>query len=582
MESIDDNFFAQTRERCHTWPMPQYPGSMISSQSSTPYHSPLSSGYPSTSSINNNNINQGPLPSIRYFCGQPFAQQNIIPSLPYHHLQQQQYSSANSCYNPVNFNIPLSSNQESIKTNNNNNLIVPKKEIQQSPTKSNTSQEIPCDPAPSSAAPSSSSPILPQFQTSSSATKSPTEKPKRKRIRKKDPNHVTQKKPNAWGEESYSDLILKALEAAPDGRMKLNEIYQWFIDNVKYFSERAGQEEASGWKNSIRHNLSLHSRFMRIQNEGAGKSSWWVINPDAKPGRNPRRRAQTMESTTKAKLERSRRGARKRVEMGTLRSGGSSAIGSTASIMSHEIFNDLDDPLNSNFDTFRGRTHSNLSAIGNTTRISPTVDRFDEFDFPPWGEQQRSSNPEVNEIMGRTGDMRLEGNAPDFKTDFRGIPTNDSSTLLGDFPGPKLEFDTPPYQELNPLRPPMPMQQPMMRTTFNPPRSQPMPQQMRMSNQPNGYYGPPPVYNQPMMAPPQHLNSQQQWTPINGGYQQMSGLHHTQNGQNQMFEHHQQNQLPMDLEGLSLPDTMEFGSDVETILRHELSQTSDQQIHFDL
>ena len=23
---------------------------------------------------------------------------------------------------------------------------------------------------------------------------------------------------------------------------------------------------------------------MRIQNEGTGKSSWWVINPDAKPG----------------------------------------------------------------------------------------------------------------------------------------------------------------------------------------------------------------------------------------------------------------------------------------------------------
>ena len=33
-------------------------------------------------------------------------------------------------------------------------------------------------------------------------------------------------------------------------------------------------------QNSIRHNLSLHSRFMRVQNEGTGKSSWWIINPD--------------------------------------------------------------------------------------------------------------------------------------------------------------------------------------------------------------------------------------------------------------------------------------------------------------
>lgn len=38
---------------------------------------------------------------------------------------------------------------------------------------------------------------------------------------------------------------------------------------------------------------------MRIQNEGAGKSSWWVINPEAKPGRNPRRRAATLEAATK-------------------------------------------------------------------------------------------------------------------------------------------------------------------------------------------------------------------------------------------------------------------------------------------
>lgn len=35
------------------------------------------------------------------------------------------------------------------------------------------------------------------------------------------------------------------------------------------------------FQNSIRHNLSLHSKFMRVQNEGTGKSSWWMLNPDA-------------------------------------------------------------------------------------------------------------------------------------------------------------------------------------------------------------------------------------------------------------------------------------------------------------
>ena len=34
------------------------------------------------------------------------------------------------------------------------------------------------------------------------------------------------------------------------------------------------------FKNSIRHNLSLHNRFIRVQNESSGKSSWWMINPD--------------------------------------------------------------------------------------------------------------------------------------------------------------------------------------------------------------------------------------------------------------------------------------------------------------
>jgi hypothetical protein len=37
------------------------------------------------------------------------------------------------------------------------------------------------------------------------------------------------------------------------------------------------------FQNSIRHNLSLHSRFMRVQNEGTGKSSWWMLNNEV-PG----------------------------------------------------------------------------------------------------------------------------------------------------------------------------------------------------------------------------------------------------------------------------------------------------------
>ena len=35
------------------------------------------------------------------------------------------------------------------------------------------------------------------------------------------------------------------------------------------------------FQNSIRHNLSLHSRFVRVQAEGSGKSSWWTVDQSA-------------------------------------------------------------------------------------------------------------------------------------------------------------------------------------------------------------------------------------------------------------------------------------------------------------
>lgn len=73
--------------------------------------------------------------------------------------------------------------------------------------------------------------------------------PKKKRSRKKPSSeNVATKKPNPWGEASYSDLIAQALSNAPECRMKLNEIYIWFAENIPYFGDRSSQEEAAGWK----------------------------------------------------------------------------------------------------------------------------------------------------------------------------------------------------------------------------------------------------------------------------------------------------------------------------------------------
>ena len=57
-------------------------------------------------------------------------------------------------------------------------------------------------------------------------------------------------------------------------------------------------------QNSIRHNLSLHSKFIRVQNEGTGKSSWWMVNPDAtKTGKSSRRRASNPDNGKAATIE---------------------------------------------------------------------------------------------------------------------------------------------------------------------------------------------------------------------------------------------------------------------------------------
>ncbi|CAK9803937.1 Forkhead box protein O [Anthophora plagiata] len=109
---------------------------------------------------------------------------------------------------------------------------------------------------------------------------------------------------------------------------------------------------------------------MRVQNEGTGKSSWWMINRDAKPGKSSRRRAITMESSKYV----GRRGrARKNIE--ALRNGKLQADTTPSPSKSVNEGLDLfpDSPLQpgSAFQLspdFRPRASSNASSCG---RLSP-------------------------------------------------------------------------------------------------------------------------------------------------------------------------------------------------------------------
>ncbi|XP_008274708.1 forkhead box protein M1 [Stegastes partitus] len=91
---------------------------------------------------------------------------------------------------------------------------------------------------------------------------------------------------------SYMAMIQFAINSRKSRRMTLKEIYMWIEEHFPYYRDVA----KPGWKNSIRHNLSLHKMFIR-ETTPDGKVSYWTIRPEAnrcltldqvyKPGCNP-------------------------------------------------------------------------------------------------------------------------------------------------------------------------------------------------------------------------------------------------------------------------------------------------------
>jgi len=106
-------------------------------------------------------------------------------------------------------------------------------------------------------------------------------------------------------------IILQAIQSVPDRRLTLSQIYDWMVAAVPYFSERTDSSSSAGWKNSIRHNLSLHHKFLKLANEGAGKSSWWTLNPENNQVKKQRRRSTSGDIRT---LQFKREKAKKRVD----------------------------------------------------------------------------------------------------------------------------------------------------------------------------------------------------------------------------------------------------------------------------
>ncbi|ROT70546.1 Forkhead box protein P4 [Penaeus vannamei] len=69
---------------------------------------------------------------------------------------------------------------------------------------------------------------------------------------------------------TYASLIRQAIIESPDKQLTLNEIYNWFQNTFAYF-----RRNAATWKNAVRHNLSLHKCFMRVENV---KGAVWTVD----------------------------------------------------------------------------------------------------------------------------------------------------------------------------------------------------------------------------------------------------------------------------------------------------------------
>lgn len=74
---------------------------------------------------------------------------------------------------------------------------------------------------------------------------------------------------------ALSSLIFMAIEDSNEKALPVKEIYAWIVQHFPYF-----KSAPNGWKNSVRHNLSLNKSFVKVEKApNMGKGSLWRVEP---------------------------------------------------------------------------------------------------------------------------------------------------------------------------------------------------------------------------------------------------------------------------------------------------------------
>eukprot|EP00039_Didymoeca_costata_P008244 m.109480 g.109480 ORF g.109480 m.109480 type:complete len:272 (-) comp14003_c2_seq2:35-850(-) len=87
-------------------------------------------------------------------------------------------------------------------------------------------------------------------------------------------NDETKKPPYA-----YTFLIYHAIKDSGKDKVTLGEIYSKIMEDYAYYRARSND---TAWKNSIRHNLTMHKSFIKVpRTQGdSGKGGYWRVDDD--------------------------------------------------------------------------------------------------------------------------------------------------------------------------------------------------------------------------------------------------------------------------------------------------------------